>query len=178
MRNHRGFSLVEMLVVIAILGIMAAIGVPNLTNFVRKSRIENQIRRIYSDLMNARAMAMNKSMTHFVVFAGNTYTIIADTSKNDQNDGVPTDTQVLVRTGPEKTPFTYSHSALQDETTGDTIGGWIAFNSRGIARTNNAPNGTISIQVTGVHPSLNCISISPTQMRLGKLSSGGDCESK
>lgn len=36
--NHKGFTLIELMVVIAILGILLAIAVPNYTKYVRESR--------------------------------------------------------------------------------------------------------------------------------------------
>ena len=66
--KRNGFTLIELLLVIAIIGILAGLSISGFTSFVTKSRIENQTRRLYADIMNTRVMAMNRNMTHFVVF--------------------------------------------------------------------------------------------------------------
>jgi len=176
MKKNKGFSLIEVLLVVALVGILAALAAASLSNLVKKNRVENQIRRIYSDLMNARVMAMNRNITHFVVFAGSSYTVWEDTDGSETPDAAPTDTQRLKRSSVDTTPMTYSNTtgAPSDSAISQSAGGWVAFNSRGIARTAIAPNGTIWITVAGVNPTRDCISITPTQLRLGKLN-GGAC---
>ena len=49
-QNQKGFSLVELIIVIAILGIIAAIALPNITGAVDKARAN-------TDLSNAKAIA-------------------------------------------------------------------------------------------------------------------------
>jgi prepilin-type N-terminal cleavage/methylation domain-containing protein len=170
MKKDKGYSMIELMIVIAIMGICVGLAIPNLSNLVKKNRVESQIRRIYSDLMNARVMAMSRNITHFIVFAGSQYTVMEDTNLNGVPDAVPADTQRLRRSSVDIVPMTYSNTATTppDAVILQSCGGWVAFNPRGIARTAIAPNGTIWITVPNVHPSRDCISISPTQMRLGK----------
>ncbi len=80
MKKNSGFTLIELLIVIGIVAICAAMAAPSISNLLVKNRLENQVRRIYSDLMNARVMAMSGNRTHFVVFAGNTWTVFADSN--------------------------------------------------------------------------------------------------
>ena len=112
MKNYKGFSLVELLIVIAMVGIMAAIAIPNMSEFVRKNRIQNQTRRIYSDLMNMRMMAANTNRTHFMEFglAGNQYQVVEDTNGNNTKNTGAGDTIRLTRTA--VVPFTFSLSLI------------------------------------------------------------------
>jgi prepilin-type N-terminal cleavage/methylation domain-containing protein len=177
MKRNRGFTIIELLLVIGIIGIMAAIAIPNFTNFMRKNRIDNQMKRIYADLMNARVMAMTRNMTHFVVFNWNSdtsqYAVIADTNGNNTLDAIPTDTQLLMRSGPDRVPFSFFNIVNPNENMGNAgmaAPTTIAFNARGMA----TQTGTIRINVSGITPSRDCITVSPARITLGKWI-GGDC---
>ncbi len=74
--------------------------------------------------------------------------------------------------------FTFRSNPPQNAVIVENVGGLIAFNARGIARTGNAPNGTISITTPpNINTYVDCISVTPIMMRLGKLT-GGVCASK
>ena len=177
MRNDKGFNLIELLVVIGIVGILAGIAAPNLTNLIRKGRIENQTRRIYADLSSARIMAMNRNMMHFFRFSGNSYGVYADTSSTGSTNFETYDsgdTQVLQRSGPDKVAFTFSGAVPANE---NVRGTQVAFNSRGLA----SQQGTVCIgdAMVVTQPSVNCVVVALTRTRMGIISTAniaGKCD--
>lgn len=56
--NNRGFSLVELVVIIAIIGILSAIGTFAFSQYSKKSQMANQTRLLYGDLMEYRIKAL------------------------------------------------------------------------------------------------------------------------
>ncbi len=69
--NSRGFSLIELVVIVALIGTLSAIGTFGFSQYSRKSQITNQTRQLYGDLMEYRIKAMyEKKNWTFKISAG------------------------------------------------------------------------------------------------------------
>ena len=66
-----GFTLVEMMVVIAIIAVLSAIAVPNFMEYARNQRLNGAARQVYGDLMNARQQAVTENKKIIVQFVNN-----------------------------------------------------------------------------------------------------------
>ncbi len=66
--NRRGYSLVELLMVLAIIGVVAAIAAPRYGNAASRYAAESAARRIASDLAQARELAKSASTSYVVTF--------------------------------------------------------------------------------------------------------------
>lgn len=75
--HARGFSLVELVLVVAIIASLAAIAVPRYARSIVRFRVESAARRIVADLDLARKSARRSSTSRTVAFtiAANTYRI-------------------------------------------------------------------------------------------------------
>ncbi|MDD5008669.1 MAG: GspH/FimT family pseudopilin [Syntrophorhabdaceae bacterium] len=165
--KKNGFTLVELLAVIAIVGILSGIAVGNLRGLASKYQLENQVREMYADLMSARMMAMNKNRAVFVNLAVTGQCTLYEDVNNDGTLNTASDTQI-VRQKPQAYSFfgtTVSNRAMTWNGSNP-----IEFNSRGLANT----QGTICVYST-VNPSYDCVTISTTRIILGKLTVQGTC---
>lgn len=61
MRVEKGFSLIELMLVIGILGILVAIALPNMNSYMDKRKVINAAESIYSQLVYARSEAIARS---------------------------------------------------------------------------------------------------------------------
>jgi prepilin-type N-terminal cleavage/methylation domain-containing protein len=69
--EKRGFTLVEVLIVIALIGILLAIAVPRYNDSMTKSKIEKQTQELHSLIMSARLSAMQKKQAGAVFLGPN-----------------------------------------------------------------------------------------------------------
>ncbi len=128
-RTARGFSLIELIVVIALIAILTAIAVPSYQTFMVRSRLKGAARQVMSDLMNARMMAvsLNQRVKVHIEADGHTYKIWSDADGNGtvaDNEGVNISKDV--------------HQDYYDVT---LTGNSVIFNPRGAAN----PFGTVTV---------------------------------
>lgn len=86
--NKTGMTLLELIIVVAILGIVSAIAAPNYMNYMADRRLKGAARTIMSDLMASRLSAVSRNHEFKVFFSGDqmTYTVLADTNNNGTAD--------------------------------------------------------------------------------------------
>lgn len=60
-RNQRGFTLVELMVTVAVIGILAVVAAPSMTDMVNNGRTTSQAEELVSSLQLARAEAVRRN---------------------------------------------------------------------------------------------------------------------
>ncbi|MGE5893713.1 MAG: Tfp pilus assembly protein FimT/FimU [bacterium] len=183
----RGITLIELLVAIAVLSILVLTLGFSFQGWIGKYDTERTIKELYSDLMTARARAMQKNRMHYVLFPDtSSFSLYEDTSDgaNKVNDG---DGRLQTGTGPgadsELPTFPKSLHDPFALTWNLAFGGdRITFDQRGQLY----PNGTLCMftdfdedEMSDYDPDYDCIVLSQTRITLGKLrkqnTGGGHC---
>ena len=84
MRQERGFTLVELMVTVAILAIIAAIAVPSYREYIPKVRASGAARELFTQIQLARQKAITKNNDYVITFdvSDDSYTIYNDEDSN------------------------------------------------------------------------------------------------
>ena len=87
MRKDSGFTLIELIVIIAIVAVFAGIAVPNFLSYMPKYRLNGAARQVMGDLMAARMKAVKENNRFKVFFLDNhQYKILDDDNNNNTED--------------------------------------------------------------------------------------------
>lgn len=157
--NNGGYSLIELVLVIAIISILLGISTMFGHDWLVRSQVEKQTREMFTDLMNARISAMQRNRVFFVTLASNQYAIYQDTNPSPDGDG---EFQIGL------------DDRLMQKVTAYTLdsGGTTSFNFSSCGLTSGG-SSTIHV-VSNAAPSFDCIVLNPTRILMGKWN-GTDC---
>ncbi len=96
MRKNRGFTIVELLIAITIVGILMAVASPNFLAWRAKSKLIGTSHNIRGDLEKARLKAIRENARVAVVFTASGYSIFIDNGAKADNWKREAD-EILVR---------------------------------------------------------------------------------
>ncbi len=167
MKQERGFTLVELMVVVSITVLMLAWAIPSYSTWKKKHDIENQMVQLYSDLQFGRMTAYGSKVLTGILWGGgasfSSYQIMTDTGNNQTIDGGATQLGATVSVGSRVPPIT--PSAAQKSVT---------FDGRGFLYTTNAdPANTITFYVTpSSGAAMDCVNVTSTKITLGRWNAG------
>ena len=106
MQKQNGFTLLELLVTLAICGILSAIAVPHVMKWLDNTRLRNTVMDLFVDLQHARMMAVKTNRNVILIFHKNdqgmvdgTYTIFVDDGRQRSTLWTREAGETVVRSG-------------------------------------------------------------------------------
>lgn len=162
--NQRGFTLLELIVVLAVMGILLSIAAINFSNWMRKAQIEKQTREFISDLNTARSESIFRKKRHSIVLNGAAtgYTFRRYSSQDEDRSTGGTD--ILTKTA------SYQFSKEDGSSAASRT---FLFDTRGFAAT-ISDTGTIRVNPVNSGAAFDCVVIATSRTNIGKMV-GGSC---
>ena len=68
MKNSKGFTLIEVLIVIAIIGVLSAIAIPSISSWLPNYRLKSAARDLYGAAMKAKGEAVKRNVNCAITF--------------------------------------------------------------------------------------------------------------
>ncbi len=156
MKKRNGFTMIEILVVIAVISTLLAISAMSFSWYMRKTNMENQTRTLMNDLLKARSDATFLQRDRRVKLTTTTFSVyssVIDTVR-------PVSTKQLVY------PIVFSGG-------GSVLN--IDFDGEGFLGSVGNGNASICIDPSGNSASVDSVVVYSTRILAGKRQDGGDC---
>ena len=161
MRNQSGFTLLELMMAIGIIGIIMAGVVPNIISWRNNAKLSAGARQIYSDLQGAKKVAIKTNTIATVDFGASAYTLSLPSLQ---------DPSVIETISRDLPPGVIINSALFASP--DYADNRASFNGMGFARDflNNTNSGTVTIRLAGLSNRASSITVdSGGSMRIQRI---------
>ncbi|MBL0225568.1 MAG: hypothetical protein IPQ16_08340 [Geobacteraceae bacterium] len=160
-----GFSFVELVLILVIIGILSAIAVPAYNGWMRKYKIESQVRTMVTEFSELRLKAMTTKQRQSITLNANSYIFMSYSS-----DAVPLGSGAV--DGGIKT---VAYPLMSNAST-PFAGTMLEIDQRGLLI--STPD-TIYVETEGTSTALNCLTVHTARVNPGfSATIGGACNDR
>ena len=149
MRQEKGFTIVEVCIVIAVIGVLAAFAIPNFLSWLPKMRVNSAARDLVSEMQLTRMQAVSERNNYVITFnvGSNQYSIYDDDDNDFASAGAEAGELVkTVNIGTDNPGVQFGYISGTQKPTGGSITTAVAFGSTSSPiRETFKPNGAASL---------------------------------
>ena len=155
LRGDSGFTLIELIVVVVVMGVLLSIGTINFRQYRVKSEIEKQTREMYADINSARINSIHTKKRHALILNTNSYILKNYTTNEPTSAGNTLASKAVANQITTRTGAPYSGKMVLFDITGFTN-----------------DETTLAVNPLDSGASQNCIVVSASRTNMGRMSSG------
>ncbi len=151
MKRQAGFTLIELMTVIAIITILVAAFTPNIFRWVSNQRFNSAVRDIQASIMQMRLDALKENVPATITFTAGTGTYQTDEWKNG-HDSIETHTlppDITVVSSITNAPLTFNARGMAINGNGEPTTGLITIKGPGKKLLNISVSITGNARITG-----------------------------
>lgn len=161
MRRKNGFTLVEVMVVVSIIILLLAWGIPSYSAWKRKHDVEGQMLGLYNNLQVARMTAYGRKVVTAVWWGSGASISSYQVKMDSDNDGTFNDAGDTAVGASVSVGTAITVSPAQNS---------ISFDGRGFLNQAISPV-TFSV-ATNTGAAINCLTVSSTRIMTGRMNAG------
>jgi type IV fimbrial biogenesis protein FimT len=167
--REQGFSLVELIVVLVIIGIIMGIAAISFSTWQRKAHIERQTRELLADFNTARTEALFRKKPHAIIMNPDAmgYVLRRYSSSDESRTSTPPAAEIV-----QRKDVKFQFSKENGNSIADAI---FQFDVTGFTST-PGDNDTIRVNPTNSGAAFDCVVVSTSRTNIGHMSSGGSCD--
>lgn len=165
LKETHGFSLIELIIVIALIGIVSSIATFGFKDWQSKSRVESLIRQMATDINEVRIRALTTKQRHSLTLNEMSYVF-----KSYSSEAEPDASGTVLPGG--------THTVLYPlkDATSRYAGERYMIDERGMLESFTA---TVFLDdAAASHGSINCLTIHTIRVNVGKQNASGGCDDK
>ncbi|MDD2337388.1 MAG: type II secretion system protein [Geobacteraceae bacterium] len=154
--NKKGFSLIELVVIVSIIGILLTLGTISFNSWQTKYYVEKQTKEMFTDISAMRLRAIHTKRLHRLTFLPNSYSC---QSYAPEDEALAAGVTVMTK---------FLKYKLVNEDGTPFVNAVIDFNSRGFAESER----NFRVSSTTNDAPFDCIIVSAGQTNMGKMKEG------
>jgi prepilin-type N-terminal cleavage/methylation domain-containing protein len=177
--RQEGITLIELIIVVAIIGILATVAGFEVNNWITRYRAETHVKDMYADMSSARQRAMHKNVQHLIVLSAKGYLICEDSNGNNLCDS-PSETT----DSPVSRALSKNNLRFQINWNLSGSANTVVMDRKGMLSPVTPGGSSIWLVKPGAAPlwdssevDTDCLSIHETRIRMGKFN-GTACQPK